>query len=180
VLYPLVREVFPSVRLEKNSRTGIAYEINQVGLKGYRLPKGIDELRASYIPVYSIGTLRIVGKENSKPQSGICTYFLLNDLNIEDDERMQRIRSHLLLSDYGGRADLLMALRAIHFLENEENQFRPVLDPYRWLSPDSLEQAGDIPIYEEKTRHHQNKPVVLSLRAVLARIADILHKTSLL
>ncbi|NJO15686.1 MAG: hypothetical protein HC877_08045 [Thioploca sp.] len=180
VLYPLVREVFPSVRLEESNRTGVAYEINQVGLKGYRLPKGIDELRANYIPVYSIGTLRIVGKEdNKKPQSGICTYFLLNDLNLEDDERMQRIRSHLLLSDYGGRADLLMALRAIHFLENEENQIRPVLDPYRWLSPDSLEQAGDIPIYEEKTRYHQNKPVVLSLRAVLARIADILHKTSL-
>ncbi|OQW96103.1 MAG: hypothetical protein BWK79_00110 [Beggiatoa sp. IS2] len=181
VLYPLVRDVFPTVRLyKKDPKDSTVYEIVDVGSKGYRLPEGINELRGNYTPIYSIGTLRIVGlDEDKKPQSGICTYFLLNDAGPEDDERMQRIRSHLLLSDYGGRADLIMALRAIHFLENEENQLRPVLDPYRWLSPDSLEQAGDIPI-KEKTHLNNDKPVVLSLRAILARISDILHKDSFL
>lgn len=179
VLYPVVRDVFPAVRLYKKDRNdSTVYEIVKVGLKGYQLPQGLDKLRGNYTPIYSIGTLRIVGSdkdEAKKPQSGICTYFLLNDVGPEDDERMERIRSHLLLSDSGERSDLLMALRAIHFMENEERELLAVLDPYRWLSPDSLEQAGDIPIYE-KTRQNSDKPVVLSLRAVLTHISDILHK----
>jgi hypothetical protein len=180
-LYPLVRDVFPAVRLSGGDQQGKdgAYEITSVGLQGYRLPESFEYVRTNYTPVYSIGTLRIVGKESdNKPQSGICTYFLLNDVRPKDEQRMQRVRSYLLLPESGMREDLLMALRSVHLLESEEvplknsSLVRPVLDPYRWISPDTLENAGDIPIYEK----NNNKSVVLSLQAVLARISDILHQ----
>ncbi|MCP4695511.1 MAG: hypothetical protein GY862_01495 [Gammaproteobacteria bacterium] len=181
ILYPVVRDVFPAVRLARQDKRGQegAYEIIGVGEAGYRLPESFSDTRTNHTPVYSIATLRIVGKnEDQKPQSGICTYFLLRDFRETDQQRVEAV-SRFLLPEFGGRNELLMALRGIHILESEEagknGLLRPVLDPYRWISPDSLEGAGDIPVIQHN-RKGANRPVVLSLQAVLARVSDILHR----
>jgi hypothetical protein len=55
------------------------------------------DLRRDYIPVYSLATLYVIG-EASKPQSGVCTYFLLREQGGTSIEQAERLRANLLLT----------------------------------------------------------------------------------
>ncbi len=176
-LYPLVRDVVPAFRFtgrRSNKQQGI--EITHV--KNFQSEENFRRLHRdnsiSYIPIYALGTLKVVGEESKRPQSGCCTYFFLNDQRAADQERSQRLNSQIILQS-STRNDLLMALRALHFMESEQRPQRgtafPVLDPYAWIHPTTIQAIGDI----EYSSSRRQKPIILSLSAVLSRLADIVH-----
>jgi len=180
-LYPLVRDAFPATRMRsRRAASEDAFEIlaPDEHLAG---PEGVGALRHDYTPVYSLATLQVIG-EARKPQSGVCTYFLLRDQGSGSIERTERIRANLLLSEGGTstaglRGDLVAVLRGLHYLEAErapsrEHFFQPVLDPYRWLSPESHGHAGEIVV---RTSRRRAGMVVLSLPAVLEHVARAMH-----
>ena len=180
-LYPLVRDTFPATRMRsRRAASEDAFEIlaPDEHLAG---PDGVGDLRHDYTPVYSLATLHVIG-EARKPQSGVCTYFLLRDQGSGSIERTERIRANLLLSEGGTstaglRGDLVAVLRGLHYLEAErapsrEQFFQPVLDPYRWLSPETHGHAGEIVV---RTSRRRAGTVVLSLPAVLEHVTRAMH-----
>jgi hypothetical protein len=181
-LYPLVRDTFPATRMR--SRRAASEDAFEILAPDEHLA-GADaalDLRHDYTPVYSVATLHVVG-EARKPQSGVCTYFLLRDQGSGSVERTERVRANLLLSGDGSsttaglRGDLIAALRGLHYLEAErapsrDGFFQPVLDPYRWLSPESHAHAGEIVV---RTSRRRAGTLVLSLPAVLEHVAGAVH-----
>jgi hypothetical protein len=180
-VYPLVRDTFPATRMRSRRATSEdAFEIlaPDEHLAG---PDGVGELRHDYTPVYSLATLHVIG-EARKPQSGVCTYFLLREQGGGSIERTERIRANLLLGEGGSstaglRGDLVAVLRGLHYLEAErapsrEHFFQPVLDPYRWLSPETHGHAGEIVV---RTSRRRAGTVVLSLPAMLEHVARAMH-----
>jgi hypothetical protein len=179
-IYPLVRDAFPATRLRRRDMASEdAFEIlaPDEHLVGSTMLG--DDLRHDYTPVYSLATLHVVG-EAAKPQSGVCTYFLLREHAAGSVEQMARLRANLLLTSgatAGLRDDLIAVLRGVHYLEAEgppshDRCFQPVLDPYRWLSPESHGHAGEVVV---RTSRRRAGTVVLSLPAVLEHVATALH-----
>jgi len=171
-LYPLVRDVFPGFRFRRRPEVERGVEITDID--HFQLGKNIDALHLNYTPVYTLGTLKIVGQEENKPQSGLCTYFFLNDSSVSKNKaHHQRIAANIMLPESGVRDDLVMALRAVHFLESEKYPRNgaafPVLDPYTWMHPATIEGIGDIHVSGMSR-------VVLSMTAVLSRISRILDQ----
>lgn len=178
-IYPVVRDAFPATRMRpRDARIEDAFEILA---PDEHLTPGApgDELRRDYTPVYSLATLHVIG-EAAKPQSGVCTYFLIRDDDPTSIEHTERMRQNLLISDsvMGGiRGDLIALLRGVHYLEAERppsrgGYFQPVLDPYTWLSPDSHGNAGEVVV---RTSRRRAGRVVLSLPAVLEHISRAVH-----
>jgi hypothetical protein len=178
-VYPLVRDAFPVTRLRRREAgREDAFEIlaPDEHLAGERLE---GELRHDYTPVYSLATMHVVD-DAKKPQSGVCTYFLLRAPAAGSIERAERTRANLLLTGgaaAGLRGDLLAVLRGLHYLEAErapsrDGYFQPVLDPYGWLSPDSRGNAGEVVVRRSRRRAGD---VVLSLPAVLEHVSRALH-----
>jgi hypothetical protein len=181
-LYPLVRDTFPATRIRsRQAASEDAFEIlaPDEHLAG---PAGVGELRHDYTPVYSLATLHVIG-EARKPQSGVCTYFLLRESSSTGSiERTERVRANLLLGEGGTstsglRGDLIAVLRGLHYLEAEgapsrDHFFQPVLDPYRWLSPETRGHAGEIVV---RTSRRRAGTVVLSLPAVLEHVTRAMH-----
>ena len=178
-IYPVVRDAFPATRMRtRDARVEDAFEILA---PDEHLTPGApgDELRRDYTPVYSLATLHVIG-EAAKPQSGVCTYFLVRDNDPMSIEHTERMRQNLLISDgaMGGiRGDLIALLRGLHYLEAErppsrDGCFQPVLDPYTWLSPDTYGNAGEVVV---RTSRRRAGRVVLSLPAVLEHVSRALH-----
>jgi len=178
-VYPLVRDAFPATRMRRRDmRNEDAFEI--LAPDEHLSPAGpVDELRRDYTPVYSLATLHVIG-EASKPQSGVCTYFLLRENESASIEQTERMRANLLITDgvtAGIRGDLISLLRGLHYLEAErppsrDHYFQPVLDPYTWLSPDSHGNAGEVVV---RTSRRRAGTVVLSLPAVLEHVSRAMH-----
>jgi hypothetical protein len=107
---------------------------------------------------------------------------LLRDQGSGSIERTERLRANLLLSEGGTstaglRGDLVAVLRGLHYLEAErapsrEQFFQPVLDPYRWLSPETHGHAGEVVV---RTSRRRAGTVVLSLPAVLEHVTRAMH-----
>lgn len=176
VLYPLVRDVFPATRLRRKAADEDAFEIT--GVNAHRGQTAAERLRARYTPVYTLATLMVIGRDpDQRPQSGFASYFLLNDQHATDQERAQRVRSQLMLPESEVRADLLAALRSVHYLEAEKapaNGFiAPVLDPFAWRQPETVGGAGDIVVLPPSRR--RAGAVLLSLQALLTHVSDALH-----
>ena len=183
VLYPLLRDTFPAIRIRGRHREEDAFEVLQPDEHLHAVPDAARMLRQPYTPVYSLATLHVVGETaiNAKPQSGFCTYFLLGDNGTAPIETTERMRANLLLSTSPVRASLLAALRSIHYLEAERAAVglqagRPVLDPYDWMTPDTGGKVGEVLVTDQSRRRPGS--IALSLTAVLDTVSRILHVES--
>jgi len=181
-IYPLVRDTFPATRMRR--RDADNEDAFEILAPDEHLTGGLmdSELRRDYIPVYSLATLYVIG-EASKPQSGVCTYFLLREEGGSSIEHVEALRANLLRTTgatSGLRGDLIAILRSLHYLEAErppsrDHFFQPVLDPYGWLSPASRGNAGEVVV---RTSRRRAGAVVLSLPAVLEHVSRALHARS--
>jgi hypothetical protein len=178
-VYPLVRDTFPVTRMRR--RDADNEDAFEILAPDEHLTGGLmdGELRRDYIPVYSLATLYVIG-EASKPQSGVCTYFLLQAEGGSSIEHVEALRGNLLRTTgatAGLRGDLIAILRSLHYLEAErppsrDHFFQPILDPYGWLSPASRGNAGEVVV---RTSRRRAGTVVLSLPAVLEHVSRTLH-----
>lgn len=176
-IYPMVRDVFPATRLRERGYSEAAFEILQAGdHSGFPRSVKADYFR-DLIPVYTFATLHAIQAEE-RLQSGFCIYFLVSDRKVSNINWTERARQHLINPDSDSRIHpcLLAVLRGLHFIEAErgvyKSQLSPVLDPFSWISPNTVEEAGEV-----KVLHTRRKgQVLLNYRAVLTHVSQVLHR----
>ncbi|PQJ96620.1 hypothetical protein [Chromatium okenii] len=177
-LYMLRRDVFTAIRLRSRHNNESAFHTTHLSDHHHAaiLP---GELVKQLIPVLTFATLTIVGDNTERPQSGFCTYFFDTEQTGNNIEWRERARANLLTDSGGVRESLLAVLRGLHFLETEKkpenNQNKPVLDPFSWVQPANIGGAGEIQVIP-KTKNTGG--IELSLPAVLTRVSDVLHRNS--
>ncbi|MBN4000305.1 hypothetical protein [Nostoc sp. LPT] len=176
-IYPMMRDVFPATRLRDRGNSEGAFEILQAGdHSGFPRSVKADYFR-DLIPVYTFATLYAIQAEE-RLQSGFCIYFLVSDGKVSNINWTERARQHLINPDSDSRIHpcLLAVLRGLHFIEAErgmyKSQLSPVLDPFSWISPNTVEEAGEV-----KVLHSRRKgQVLLNYRAVLTHVSQVLHR----
>jgi hypothetical protein len=179
-IYTLLRDVFPGTRMrprQKNSEA--AFEILRASDHTY-FSEQINEMGLrDIIPVYSFATLfAIETTAQQRPQSGFCVYFLISDSRLSNINWTEKSRQHLIDPEQNSSVHpcLLTVLRGLHFIEAERGvqnqQFIPVLDPFSWISPNTVEAAGEVKILHSR---RQGK-VLLSYPAILTRMAQVLRR----
>ncbi|AVH62410.1 hypothetical protein [Nostoc sp. 'Peltigera membranacea cyanobiont' N6] len=176
-IYPMVRDVFPATRLRDRGYSEAAFEILQAGdHSDFQRSVRTDDSR-DFIPVYTFATLYAIQAEE-RLQSGFCIYFLVSDGKVSNINWTERARQHLINPDSDSRIHpcLLAVLRGLHFIEAErgvqKGQLIPVLDPFSWISPNTVEEAGEV-----KVLHTRRKgQVLLNYRAVLTHVSQVLHR----
>jgi hypothetical protein len=178
-IYPLRRDVFKATRLRKRGTMESGFEVVNFAdhQAMYEQFEGSD-LRA-LMPIYTFATLVVVD-EDSRPQSGFCTYFFDAEQRLSNIELKETVRQNILGVGQGGaqnvRTSLISVLRGIHFMESEKPVFKtqllPVLDPFDWATPTRTSAAGEIEIMTRRG----SRSVLLSVPAVLAHISKVLHK----
>ena len=176
-LYTLRRDVFPATRLHRRASHESAFEV--VSFKAHQAMYddiAPDVLR-SLMPIYTFATLAVVGEE-SRPQSGFCTYFFDVEQRVSDMQLSETIRQNILGIGAGSgvRQSLVAVLRGIHFMESEKPSDKynllPVLDPFDWATPATTAAAGEVEIMSRRG----GRSVLLSVPAVLAHVTKVLHK----
>ncbi|MDQ0140963.1 hypothetical protein [Cupriavidus necator] len=178
-VYPLRRDVFKATRLRKRGTMESGFEVVNFAdhQAMYDQFEGGD-LR-TLMPIYTFATLVVVD-EDSRPQSGFCTYFFDAEQRLSNIELKETVRQNILGVGKGDvqntRASLISVLRAIHFMESEKPAFKtqllPVLDPFDWATPARTSAAGEIEIMTRRG----SRSVLLSVPAVLAHVTKVLHK----
>ncbi|OYE06293.1 hypothetical protein [Nostoc sp. 'Peltigera membranacea cyanobiont' 232] len=176
-IYPMVRDVFPATRLRDRGYNEAAFEILQAGdHSNFQRSVRADDFR-DFIPVYTFATLYAIQAEE-RIQSGFCIYFLVSDAKVSDINWTERARLHLINPEQKSPIHdcLLAVLRGLHFIEAErgvqKGQLIPVLDPFSWISPNTVEEAGEV-----KVLHTRRKgQVLLNYRAVLTHVSQVLHR----
>lgn len=176
-IYPMMRDVFPATRLRERGYSEAAFEILQAGdHSDFQRSVRADYFR-DLIPVYTFATLHAIQAEE-RLQSGFCIYFLVSDGKVSNINWTERARQHLINPDSDSRIHpcLLAVLRGLHFIEAErgvyKSQLSPVLDPFSWISPNTVEEAGEV-----KVLHSRRKgQVLLNYRAVLTYVSQVLHR----
>jgi hypothetical protein len=181
-VYPLVCDLFHATRLRQREQED-AFEILRASdhVDGASQPPSEEQarLRRRYEPVYSLATLNVVGGPAAiaqKPQSGVCTYFLLHDAGMAPAETRVRLEANLLGDASPVRSSLLGILRGLHYLEAERSvgtSVQPVLDPYDWMTPDTMGKVGEVLVLPPSRR--RGGSVGLSLVALLDRTSRIAH-----
>jgi hypothetical protein len=176
--YPLHRDVFPATRLRRQQNES-AFEVLTFADHERLYDQHARSILRGVLPIYTLATLRIVGSEDERPQSGFCTYFYDIDHRMADWSWQEARRAEILGTgaDTGVRTAIIDALRAVHFLESEkepdsENRMLAVLDPYDWTNPDTRAKAGEIEIMSRR----RNGDVYLNLTAVLTTIGDVMRR----
>ena len=176
-IYTLLRDVFPATRLHKRDRTEAGFEILRAGDHTNFLHSLETVHVRDVIPVYTFATLFAV-QEQQRPQSGFCVYFLVSDRRISNIDWTERARQHLVNPEQQSpiHPGLIAMLRGLHFIEAErgvkQGQLIPVLDPFSWISPNTIEAAGEVEVL-----HNRRKgKVLLSYPAVLTHISQVLHR----
>ncbi|RNF30204.1 hypothetical protein NM04_13830 [Massilia aurea] len=176
-LYTLRRDVFPATRLHRRASNESAFEV--VSFKAHQAMYddiAPDVLR-SLMPIYTFATLAVVGEE-SRPQSGFCTYFFDVEQRASDMQLSETVRQNILGIGAGSgvRQSLVAVLRGIHFMESEKPSDKynllPVLDPFDWATPTTTAAAGEVEIMSRRG----GRSVLLSVPAVLAHVTKVLHK----
>jgi hypothetical protein len=179
-IYTLLRDVFPGTRMRQRLKSGeAAFEILRASDHTY-FSEQINEMGLrDIIPVYSFATLfAIETRDQQRPQSGFCVYFLLSDSRLSNINWTEKSRQHLIDPEQNSTIHpcLLTVLRGLHFIEAERGvqsqQFIPVLDPFSWISPNTVEAAGEVKILHSR---RQGK-VLLSYPAILTRMAQVLRR----
>ncbi|WP_445634811.1 CHAT domain-containing protein [Nostoc sp. DSM 114161] len=177
-IYPMVRDVFPATRLRDRGYNEAAFEILQAeDHTSFWNSVATSEDFRDFIPVYTFATLYAIQAEE-RIQSGFCIYFLVSDTKVRSLNSIQRARQHLIDPDLDSPIHpcLLTVLRGLHFIEAErgvyKSQLSPVLDPFSWISPNTVEEAGEV-----KVLHTRRKgQVLLNYRAVLTYVSQVLHR----
>ncbi|MEP1079577.1 hypothetical protein NDI52_29650 [Leptolyngbya sp. PL-A3] len=176
-IYTLLRDVFPATRLKRRDADQAAFEILRAGDHTTFL-RDLNQLQVrNVIPVYTFATLNVV-QEDKRPQSGFCVYFLVSDQRVGEVDWMERPRRHLVDADQRSEVHpcLLSLLRGLHFIEAErgekKGQLIPVLDPFSWISPATVEAAGEVEIMHTRRRGK----VLLSYPALLCHVSRVLHR----
>ncbi|MFO0097520.1 MAG: hypothetical protein ACK52E_05570, partial [Aphanizomenon sp.] len=177
-IYTLLRDVFPATRLRSRETNEAGFEILQAGDYTNFL-HSLERVRVrDVIPVYTFATLFSI-QENQRPQSGFCVYFLVSDQRVSDINWTERARQHLINPENESKvnSDLISVLRGLHFIEaergvNKHGQLLPTLDPFPWISPKTVEAAGDVRILHSR----RGGKVYLSYPALLTHISQVLHR----
>lgn len=176
-IYTLLRDVFPATRLQRRGTNQTAFEIARTSDHTTFL-QDVDTVRVrDIIPVYTFATLNVV-EEAKRPQSGFCVYFLVSDQRVDNFDWTERPRRHLLDADQQSEIHpcLIAVLRGLHFIEAErgvkKGQLVPVLDPFSWVSPQTIESAGEVEIMHTRRKGK----VLLSYPALLCHIARVLRR----
>jgi hypothetical protein len=176
-LYTLRRDVFPATRLRRRASHESAFEVVSFADHQAMYDNVAPDVLRSLMPIYTFATLSVVGEE-SRPQSGFCTYFFDVEQRMSDMQLNETVRQNILGvgAGFGVRKSLVAVLRAIHFLESEKpsdkTHLLPVLDPFDWASPTSIAAAGEVEIMSRRG----GRSVLLSVPAVLAHVTKVLHK----
>jgi len=178
-IYTMLQDVFPSTRLHsrdlKNEEAGFEIpraENHTSFVNSFKIIRDRD-----IIPVYSFATLHAIEKEN-RPQSGFCVYFLVSDGRISSINWTERARQHLINPEQDSSIHpcLITVLRGLHFIEAEKGvqskQLIPVLDPFSWISPTTVEGAGEV----EVLKNRRKGKVLLSYPALLTHVSQVLHR----
>lgn len=177
-IYPMLRDVFPATRLHNRKPDQAAFEILRAGdhtnfLQSVEETVGIRDL----IPVYTFATLYAIEPEQ-RPQSGFCSYFLVSERRVSNINRTELPRQNLIDPQQQSlvRPCLIAVLRGLHFIEAERGakrgQLHPVLDPFSWISPTTIEAAGEVRVMHTRRKGQ----VLLSNPALLSHIATVLHR----
>lgn len=177
-IYTMLRDVFSATRLRLRSQNESAFEILRAGDHSSFL-QSIEAVRLrDLIPVYTFATLHAI-EAAQRPQSGFCVYFLVSDQRISNIDWTERPRQHLIDPDQESsiRLCLISVLRGLHFIEAERGvngcgQLVPVLDPFSWISPTTVEGAGEVQVIHTRRRGR----VLLSYPALLSHLAHVLHR----
>lgn len=182
VIYPLRLDKYSVIRGEKRGKDVGHFEVTDFSSikKGdFAIKKGdfadiqYQDKRA-IIPIYSFGTLHIVGKdkeENDRPQSNMTTYCIEVDGNISD--RSVDIYQNIKKNPHIRNA-IIASLRSIHYMESERNftgvekstkgteVFLPCVAPFRWMEPTEIQEIGEIKrgnktfsVYAALSRFHE-------------------------
>ena len=177
-IYTLLRDVFPATRLYKREKNQAGFEILQAGDYTNFLSSVEKISTRRLIPVYTFATLYSIPGEQ-RPQSGFCVYFLMSDQRVSDFNWSERARQNLTVPEPNTsniHPCLISVLRGLHFIEAEKGvqngQFLPVLDPFPWISPKTVEAAGDVRILHSR----RGGKVYLSYPALLTHISQVLHR----
>ena len=177
-LYPLRRDIFPAIRLRVRNSAESAFEV--INFKDHQDMHLADkDTYRSVLPIYTFATLKVVGEDRNRPQSGFCTYFFDTEQRIANIEKSETVRHNIigLGNAIDIRNSLISVLRAIHFLESEKPAEKkillPVLDPFDWANPTTSAASGEVEVIRRK---RGGKSVLLSLPALLAHATKALHK----
>lgn len=179
LVYPLTRDVFPGTRIRNRNQSAEAgFEILKASDHTHFFDRLSEIGLRDIIPVYTFATLHAI-EQGKKPQSGFCVYFLLSDTRLTQINWTERSRQHFINPEGNSPIHplLLTLLRGLHFIEAEKGiqkgKYMPVLDPFSWISPTTIEAAGEVKIFHSR---RQVGKVLLSYPAVLTRIAQVLHR----
>nr|MDJ0678024.1 hypothetical protein [Calothrix sp. MO_167.B42] len=170
-IYTLVRDVFPGTRLQKRDRGEAAFEILQT-TDNINFSHSLEKIGVrDVIPVYTFATLFTI-QEQQRPQSGFCVYFLVSDKRV-DINWTERTRQHLINPEQNSPINpcLISVLRGLHFIE-AERRGKPVLDPFPWVSPNTVAGAGEVQVLHSRRKGK----VYLSYPALLTHISQVLHR----
>ncbi|MDJ0796135.1 MAG: hypothetical protein QNJ51_04745 [Calothrix sp. MO_167.B12] len=171
-IYTMVRDVFPATRLQQRDKGAAAFEILQAADHSNFLDS-LEKIGVRHvIPVYTFATLFAV-QEQQRPQSGFCVYFLISDQRVNDFTWTERARQHLINPENNSPINpcLISMLRGLHFIE-AERRVKPVLDPFPWISPNTVGAAGEVRVLHSRRRGN----VYLSYPALLTHISQVLHR----
>lgn len=176
-IYTMLRDVFPTTRLRSRQYNEAAFEILRAEDFTKFSNSEISSMR-DLIPIYAFATLYAI-EESSRPQSGFCTYFLVSDLRVNNINWSERPRQQLIDPEHDStiRPCIIAVLRGLHFIEaergaNSSGQLQPVLDPFSWISPTTVESAGEVQVFHNR---RQGK-LLISCPAVLTNIAAVLRR----
>jgi hypothetical protein len=177
-IYTLLRDVFPATRLRSRETNKAGFEILQAGDYTNFLSSVEKISTRRLIPVYTFATLYSIPGEQ-RPQSRFCVYFLMSDQRVSDFNWSERARQNLTVPEPNTsniHPCLISVLRGLHFIEAEKGvqngQFLPVLDPFPWISPKTVEAAGDVRILHSR----RGGKVYLSYPALLTHVSQVLHR----
>ncbi|MEC4802712.1 MAG: hypothetical protein SAJ12_00485 [Jaaginema sp. PMC 1079.18] len=177
-LYTLLRDVFPGTRLHQRKSGEAGFEISRASDHTHFLSSLVEKMGLrDIIPIYTFATLHAI-EPHKRPQSGFCVYFLLSDRRIGSLDWQERSRQHLINPEHNSAVHpcLITLLRGLHFLESEQgirnSQYLPVLDPFGWISPNTVEAAGEAQILPAR----RTGKVLLSYPAILTHIAGVLRR----
>ncbi|WP_204104329.1 MULTISPECIES: hypothetical protein [Spirulina sp. CCY15215] len=177
-LYTLLRDVFPATRLHKREDKEAAFEILRASDHGDFSKTFAESHQRDIIPIYTFATLHAIEpKHEQRPQSGFCIYFLVSDRSTGNINQTERSRQHLINPEGNSTIHpcLLSVLRGLHFIEAEKGiqkqQYLPVLDPFGWISPNTVEAAGEVHIMHSRRKGK----VLLSYRAILTHVSSVLN-----
>lgn len=178
-LYPLRRDVFPATRLHRRTATESAFEVLDFSEHQQMVDTKVAHLRRGLMPIYTFATLDVV-VEAGRPQSGFCTYFFEDEPRLSNVQWRETVRQNMLGIGQGApvRSALISVLRTLHYLESEKlarrTQPLPMLDPFDWAAPVSNNAAGELAVFERRSKGC----VLLSFPALLAHVTQVLHKES--